>query len=107
MGYSIFWSPDAKKDYITILEYLNTHWGQQEVRSFIARTEKTLHLISANPRLFVSSAKKPAVHRCVLNRQISLYIESAIRTSNCSGFGTTGWIRTTLFIKDYVKKEKR
>lgn len=73
MGYSIFWSPDAKKDYITILEYLNTHWRQQEATSFTARTEKTLHLIGANPRLFVSSAKKPVVHRCELNKQISLY----------------------------------
>lgn len=73
MGYPIFWSPDAKNDYIKILEYLNTHWGQREVTNFITRTENTLQLISANPRLFVSSTKKPAVHRCVLNREISLY----------------------------------
>ncbi len=73
MGYAIYWSPAAKNDYINILEYLNTRWGQQEVTSFISRTDKTLQLISANPRLFVSSAKKPAVHRCVLTSQISLY----------------------------------
>lgn len=73
MGYTIYWSPAAKNDYINILEYLNTRWGQQEVTSFISRTDKTLQLISANPRLFVSSAKKPAVHRCVLTSQISLY----------------------------------
>ena len=73
MGYAIYWSPVAKNDYINILEYLNTRWGQQEVTSFISRTDKTLQLISANPRLFVSSAKKPAVHRCVLTSQVSLY----------------------------------
>ncbi len=58
MGYTIYWSPAAKNDYINILEYLNTRWGQQEVTSFISRTDKTLQLIRANPRLFVSSAKK-------------------------------------------------
>ena len=73
MGYAIYWSPVAKNDYINILEYLNSHWGQQEVTSFISRTDKTLQLISANPRLFVSSAKKPAVQRCVLTSQVSLY----------------------------------
>lgn len=71
MGYAIYWSPVAKNDYINILEYLNTRWGQQEVTS--SRTDKTLQLISANPRLFVSSEKKPAVHRCVLTSQVSLY----------------------------------
>jgi len=73
MGYAIYWSPAAKNDYINILEYLNTRWGQQEVTSFISRTDKTLQLISANPRLFVSSTNKPVVHRCVLTSQISLY----------------------------------
>lgn len=61
MGYPIVWSPSAKNDYITILEYLNTHWGQREISNFITRTENILPLISANPRLFVSSTKKPTV----------------------------------------------
>jgi plasmid stabilization system protein ParE len=73
MGLPIFWSPGAKNDYIIILDYLNTNWGQREALNFITRTESTLQLISANPRLFVSSTKKPGIHRCVLNRQISLF----------------------------------
>lgn len=73
MGYPIFWSPDAEQDYITILEYLNKHWGQREATNFINRTEETLQLIAANPRLLVSSDRKPFIHRCVLTKQVSLF----------------------------------
>lgn len=52
-------------------------------------------------------SKKNLPYTDVLTRQVNLYIESTIRTSNCSGFGTTGWIRKNLCIKDYVKKEKQ
>jgi len=73
MSCQIFWSPDARNDFVNILEYLNKHWGKQGVLNFINRTEQVLQLISDNPLLFISSEKKPSVHRCVVVKQISLF----------------------------------
>ncbi len=73
MSYQIFWSPNARNDFVNILEYLNKHWGQQGVLYFIDRTEKVLQLISDNLLLFISSEKKPSVHRCVVVKQISFF----------------------------------
>lgn len=73
MAKQISWSPDAKRDYLLILDYLNAHWSQREVLNFIDRTEEILHLIADNPLLFVSSEKKPGVHRCVIVSQVSLF----------------------------------
>lgn len=73
MAYEIRWSPDARRDYFAILEYLSSRWTEKEVVNFIDRTEQIMQLISDNPLLFVSSAKKPDIHRCVIVSQVSLF----------------------------------
>jgi plasmid stabilization system protein ParE len=73
MAYEIRWSPDARRDYFAILDYLNARWTEKEAIHFIDRTEQILQLISDNPFLFVSSAKKPEIHRCVIVSQVSLF----------------------------------
>jgi plasmid stabilization system protein ParE len=73
MAYTLIWSPDARKDYFDILEYLESSWSKREVTRFINRTEQIFRLLIDNPFLFVASGKTPHIHRCVITRQISLF----------------------------------
>jgi len=72
MTQSIRWTSRAKKDYTSILEYLNASWTNKELRKFVIKTNAALVVISNNPQAFPLSKRKN-VHKCVLIKQISIY----------------------------------
>ncbi len=73
MSLKIVWSPQARQDYLKLLDFLQKEWGERVVKKFIARLQNILHTIASRPQLYPGSNKVKNVRRCVVNKQISLY----------------------------------
>src|SRR5690554_5528230 len=72
MTYSIWWSPSARKSYLTNIEYLKKKWTVREIKIFVMRTSQVINLIVQNPSLFQYSTKSDT-YRCVITKQITLF----------------------------------
>lgn len=73
MKFAIKWTSRAEKSYGDQLEYLFNKWGNTSTVNFMNLTEKVLEHISETPRMYHCHDKKENLHRCVLNKQVSLY----------------------------------
>ena len=73
MKLTVKWSFRAERSYGEQLEYLFNKWGNASAINFMDHTEKVLEHISETPRMYPYHDRKENVHRCVLNRQVSLY----------------------------------
>lgn len=69
----IIWSNQARKDYFTVLDYLNKKWGSNEVRSFVKKTEEVLKVIKKHPQTFIESAQKRNVRKGFVTKHNSLF----------------------------------
>jgi len=69
----IIWSPLSKKDFISILDYLQINWNDKVVQSFIETTDRSIELILRNPKQFPLAKKNKKVRRCLLTKHNSLY----------------------------------
>lgn len=72
MKYKLIWSPEAKKDYEQILNYLEAHWTSRESLNFINRTLQVFNIISQTPQLY-PKLKNKTINQCVVNKQVSLF----------------------------------
>jgi|SRR5690606_7990438 len=72
MAYQIFWSPTAKKSYLSILEYLMEEWTKREAKNFAKRVDKSINQLAQNPYLNQYS-KESDTFQCVLVKQVSLF----------------------------------
>ncbi|MBC8004213.1 MAG: type II toxin-antitoxin system RelE/ParE family toxin [Verrucomicrobia bacterium] len=73
--YKITWSDEALKNLKTIINYLETNWTEKELKQFVKRLEKKLHLIHRNPTLFPIIHSPTNIRKCVLSRQTSIYYQ--------------------------------
>jgi len=67
----INWSPLSKKDFVTILDYLQNNWDNKVVQGFIEITDRSIEQISNNPKQFPLITKN--VRKCVLTKHNTLY----------------------------------
>ncbi len=75
MSKPIEWSPRSKQDYLNLLDYLETKWGEKTIRKFHIRLMSILELIAERPEIYPASAKNKRIRRCVISRQTSLYYQ--------------------------------
>ena len=72
MSYQVYWTPQTKKTANKIVEYLRKEWAEKEVDDFLNRIDVVVSMIEINPKLFVSSVKKPNIHLTVIKRKTIL-----------------------------------
>jgi plasmid stabilization system protein ParE len=73
MSKPIILSPLSQKDFESILDYLNTNWGNKVVLDFLDRVELLLKEISDHPKLFPFVNKKKRVHKRVLSKHNTIF----------------------------------
>lgn len=67
------WTPKARRSYTEILNYLDTHWTEKEIKIFIAKVDHLLELIRHNPELGEESKKKRSVRKILITKHNTLY----------------------------------
>lgn len=50
------WTPEAEETFNAIIEYLEIKWTENEVRSFVLKSQKIIDQIEKNPYQFKSSS---------------------------------------------------
>jgi len=90
----IIWSPLAEKDFISILDYLQTNWNDKVVSEFIDITEGVIDQIAANPNQFPKINKKKRVRKCVITKHNTLFTATEKKTLIFSEYLTPGKTHT-------------
>lgn len=72
-GYKIRWTKNAKDELKTTFEYLEQNWSDLSVSKLAIEVERTVILISRNPKLFQESCKHPEIRRAVILKHNSMY----------------------------------
>lgn len=77
MSFKVIWSAEAKESYNRNLEYLDRDWNRQVIRDFVNRVNEAIDKIADNPDLFPVHKAGPAIHKCVVTEQITLYYKQS------------------------------
>ena len=73
MTREIFQSPDAEKDFKSILKYLQVRWNNQITRRFINKVEENIDLILSDPPMFPLINEQYGIRKSVLTKQNTLF----------------------------------
>lgn len=71
-GYKIVWTDHALNELKATYKYLEEHWTEREMRTLATEIERTLQLISKNPKLFPLSDKKK-IRRIIIKKFNTIY----------------------------------
>jgi len=71
-GYKIEWTDNALKELKLTFEYLEEYWTEKEISRLSTEIEKTIQLISNNPKVFAKSDYR-GIRRAVVLRLNSIY----------------------------------
>jgi len=63
----------ATKKLESLFEYLVNKWSVKVKNEFIAKLDKSIHLIKKQPKSFPSSEKEIGLRKCVITKQTTLY----------------------------------
>ena len=73
MSYGITWTPRALLSFEENLEYLGKEWTLAVTNEFLDEVEHVLQIIEGNPFLYSIHNKTKKIHKCNINKRISLY----------------------------------
>jgi len=73
MNFEISWTDEAKYTFNENIEYLEDEWDLSTINNFLDRVEEVEASISENPNLYPVYRKADQVHKCVLNKHITLF----------------------------------
>jgi plasmid stabilization system protein ParE len=73
MKHKILFSPRALHDLQLVLEYLDKEWGISVSEKFLDRIDNLLDGISETSLMYVCVNKKKKIHKCVVNKNVTLY----------------------------------
>jgi plasmid stabilization system protein ParE len=73
MSYSLRWTPESRKTFNQILDYLADEWNTQVVSNFIDQVDVVLQRIRNNPHLYPLHRSEQKVHKCVVHKRVVLY----------------------------------
>ena len=71
-GYKVEWTDNALNELKATYEYLEKNWTEKELRNLSSEIERTIKLISDNPKLFPLS-EKGKIRRVVVKKLNTLY----------------------------------
>ena len=72
-GYKIRWTEHAILELKETLEYLENNWTERELRTFSAKLDHTIELISKTPEIFPTSFEKKNIRKAVVENHNNLY----------------------------------
>ena len=72
-GYKILWTNHAISELEKTLEYLENNWTERELRTFSAKLDHTIELISKSPEIFPISLDKKNIRKAVVEKYNNLY----------------------------------
>jgi plasmid stabilization system protein ParE len=73
MNKKIEWSPRATKEYLNLIDYLLSEWGERTEKKFSERLKNILSYILENPEMYPATTKRNNIRRCIISKQTSLY----------------------------------
>jgi plasmid stabilization system protein ParE len=68
MALALVWSRRAIQGYDKIVQYLEQHWTEKEVRSFIKESDEFFTLLSQYPELLQKTSRQKNVYRGPMNK---------------------------------------
>ncbi len=71
MAYKIIWSPKAIITFENVIDYLQNHWTDKQIKYFVERTKKTVYLLSNNPYIFRGSEREN-LHEVIITKHTLL-----------------------------------
>ncbi|WP_289046761.1 type II toxin-antitoxin system RelE/ParE family toxin [uncultured Olleya sp.] len=72
-GYKILWTNHAISELKETIEYLENKWTERELRTFSAKLDHTIELISKSPEIFPVSFEKKNIRKAVVEKHNNLY----------------------------------
>ena len=72
-GYKILWTDHAISELRETIEYLEKHWTERELRTFSAKLDHTIELISKTPEIFPAALEKKHIRKAVVEKYNNLY----------------------------------
>lgn len=72
-GYKILWTDHAITELKETIEYLENNWTERELRTFSAKLDHTIELISKSPEIFPASLEKKNIRKAVVEKHNNLY----------------------------------
>lgn len=72
-GYKILWTDHAISELKETIEYLESKWTERELRTFSAKLDHTIELISKSPEIFPVSFEKKNIRKAVVEKHNNLY----------------------------------
>lgn len=72
-GYKILWSDHAIFELKETIEYLENKWTEKELRTFSAKLDHTIELISKSPEIFPISIEKNNIRKAVVEKHNNRY----------------------------------
>ena len=72
---NIIWTKTAEKTHLKNLNYLEKEWSKSTILNYIEELDATIHRITINPNLFPHYNKRKEIHKCVLNKHLTLYYQ--------------------------------
>lgn len=77
MSFDISWTDESFVTFNENIEYLSQEWDLTTINNFLDRVDEVLEAISENPNLYPIHNKDDQVHKCVLNKHITLFYRVA------------------------------
>ena len=81
MSYTVNWTKESETTFNENIEYLSKSWDLQSINNFLDRVDEVVENIKSNPKLYPIYIKSDKVHKCVVNRHITVYYK-IVDTSN-------------------------
>lgn len=73
MSLPVCWTDEAELTFNQNIEYLIEEWGLHTINQFLDRVDEVIESISQNPNLYPIYREQDQVHKCVLNKHVTLY----------------------------------
>jgi len=80
MSFKVEWTKESEISFGENIEYLSKSWDLATINNFLDRVDEVVETLEANPKLYPVHRKKDKVHKCVLNKHITLYYRIASKS---------------------------
>jgi plasmid stabilization system protein ParE len=73
MAAKIIWSPTARKNFDSLVDFLEIKWGKRVIEKLFTELNEVLNSISQNPELFPVFSARRNLRKCLLRRKTLLF----------------------------------
>jgi plasmid stabilization system protein ParE len=73
MAKKIIWTPEAEKTFDSVLDYLDKHWSERELKNFVERVSSVIEHIRRHPLSYRSAGKEDVREALVTKQNLLLY----------------------------------